>query len=294
MTQPTSDDVHVDGLTKPKSRHIPKRRKKADEEGDVEKRMPFFPVNVLGLTTKGTLAEAPFDPDAINFGVDPSRGMYGEVCGSCRFYLRDSESEVGRCQILPDDVEVPWFWTSDAYISASFEASSSFEMLMSGMFGEDSSEDDGEVYVEQRYNGKKPRRRRKVDAKKFAKTFYVDFAKVDDEKRVVIGPVLVPDVEDSQGDTVSKEDIEEAAHNFMIMSQEIQRQHNDEDTGVQVVESYIAPQDLELNGDVITKGTWMMGVHIPESRDDIWKAVKSGDLTGFSIRGTGTREIIEA
>ncbi len=292
MTQPDSSDVHVDGLIKPKSGKHSRRRKKSDD-GDVEKRFPFFPVNVLGLTTKGTLAEAPFDPEKINFGVDPSRGMYGEVCGACRFYLRDSESAVGKCQILPESTEVPWFWTSDAYISASYEASTAFEVLMSEMFGEDSSEDDGEVYVEQNYTGEKPRRRKKVKTEKFTKTFYVDFAKVDDEKRVVIGPVLVPDVEDSQGDTVSKEDVEEAAHTFMIMSQEIQRQHNDEDTEVQVVESYIAPQDLELNGDTITKGTWMMGVHIPESRDDIWSAVKSGDLTGFSIRGTGTREVIE-
>ncbi|KKL69714.1 hypothetical protein LCGC14_2112140, partial [marine sediment metagenome] len=42
------------------------------------------------------------------------------VCGACRFYLRDPSSEVGRCQVV--DGPIPWFATSDLYISADAEA----------------------------------------------------------------------------------------------------------------------------------------------------------------------------
>jgi hypothetical protein len=44
----------------------------------------------------------------------------------------------------------------------------------------------------------------------------VDIFKVDDEKHIVYGKALVPDRVDSQGDIVSKQDIETAAHNFLI------------------------------------------------------------------------------
>jgi len=42
------------------------------------------------------------------------------VCGVCRFYLRDPSSEIGRCQVV--DGPIPWFATSDLYISADAEA----------------------------------------------------------------------------------------------------------------------------------------------------------------------------
>ena len=44
----------------------------------------------------------------------------------------------------------------------------------------------------------------------------VDIYKIDEEKHIVYGKALVPDRFDSQGDKISKEDIESAAHNFLI------------------------------------------------------------------------------
>lgn len=46
------------------------------------------------------------------------------VCGSCRFFLRDSFLPVGSCQIIEGDIN--WFGTSDFYISAAAEAQSVF------------------------------------------------------------------------------------------------------------------------------------------------------------------------
>lgn len=63
------------------------------------------------------------------------------------------------------------------------------------------------------------------------------------------------------------------------------------DLGIELVESYIAPQDLDLDGlltgqDIIRKGSWVMAVHVTD--DDLWQQVKDGEITGFSIGGVAT------
>jgi len=53
------------------------------------------------------------------------------------------------------------------------------------------------------------------------------------------------------------------------------------------VESYILPEarEVEIMGQKATLpvGTWMMAAHITDP--STWAAVKSGDLTGFSVTG---------
>jgi hypothetical protein len=116
------------------------------------------------------------------------------------------------------------------------------------------------------------------------------------EKRLVYGIVQEPDSIDSQGDIVSASEIEEACHRFMIKHQQIYMQHKSKLPEVKVVENWIAPQSFNLNGQEIKKGSWVMAVKIPEGSpqdDQIWEDVKSGEITGFSIRGWARREKTE-
>lgn len=113
------------------------------------------------------------------------------------------------------------------------------------------------------------------------------FNKADPEQRIVYGVVLVPGVPDSQGDVVAPEDIEKAAHDFLARSRRIQVQH-ERPAKAEVVESYIAPADLVVAGRRVSRGSWVMAVHVLD--DELWSAVKSGRLTGFSVGGTGVRE----
>jgi DNA adenine methylase len=109
------------------------------------------------------------------------------------------------------------------------------------------------------------------------------------EQRLVYGVVLAPDVVDSQGDTISKEDIEKAAHTFMSDYQNVGLQHGLFINGrARIVESFIAPSDMTMGGELVTEGTWVMVVKVMD--DELWGAVKSGDLTGFSIGGAAVRE----
>jgi len=50
---------------------------------------------------------------------------------------------------------------------------------------------------------------------------------------------------------------------------------------VKILESYLAPADFEVDGTRIKKGTWLLAVRIVD--DELWRQIKAGDLTGFSI-----------
>jgi broad specificity phosphatase PhoE/8-oxo-dGTP pyrophosphatase MutT (NUDIX family) len=135
-------------------------------------------------------------------------------------------------------------------------------------------------------NGKKKRKPLKV-----ADTD-VQVLKVDDEKRIVYGIVLEPDVEDSQGDVVSKEDVELAAHRFLYQSAPIGIQHGAmAPDSVRPVESYIAPADFELGGQVVKAGTWVLATHVPD--EQLWQAVKKDGFGSYSVAGSGKRGPLE-
>ncbi|HBU81754.1 MAG TPA: terminase [Paenibacillus sp.] len=121
----------------------------------------------------------------------------------------------------------------------------------------------------------------------------VQIAKVDDTKQIVIGVVYQPDVEDSHGDMMDAVEIEKAAHLFMEgqHTYNIDKQHDlDADKGY-VVESYIAPCDMEIGDQVIAKGSWVAGVKVTD--DDTWEDIQKGEITGFSMFGVGKREEVE-
>jgi len=114
--------------------------------------------------------------------------------------------------------------------------------------------------------------------------------KMDEEKHLVYGVVLQPDVADLQGDIMSAEDIEKTAHNFMRKSRAIRFGHEREEKATPV-ESYIARKDFKMVDETITTGSWVLGVHV--ENDDTWQKIKSGDINSFSIGGTGTREPLD-
>ena len=118
------------------------------------------------------------------------------------------------------------------------------------------------------------------------KTFGVDIAKADDEKRIVYGIVLEPDTVDLQGDTVAVDTIETAAHDFLVKSRAVGDMHSGL-ADAEVVESYLAPSDGEMGGQSYSAGTWIMAVKVRS--DELWEMVKSGDYSGFSIGGIGAR-----
>lgn len=117
----------------------------------------------------------------------------------------------------------------------------------------------------------------------------VELFKYDEEQRLIYGVVLIPEVEDLQGDICSKEDIQEAAHDYLVKSRLIKAQHR-APTDADVVECYIAPCDIPLGKGIAPAGSWVLVTKINSAA--MWEAVKKQEITGYSIGGRGTRDEI--
>lgn len=103
----------------------------------------------------------------------------------------------------------------------------------------------------------------------------------------VLAPALVPEERDLQGDIVSAEVIEQAAHDYMQESQTVGLMHKAVAQGVVLVESYIARCDMEIEGVSVKKGTWLTGYKI--YNQELRGAILSGVFNGVSIGGEGVR-----
>lgn len=110
--------------------------------------------------------------------------------------------------------------------------------------------------------------------------------KTDDNSHFVTGVVYEPMAEDTDGNYMTAEEIEKAAHWFMKNDGDVDIQHCFEKAeGVDIVESFVAKNDMEIEGQKIAKGTWLMTMEV--SNDAVWDAIIKGDITGFSMGGVG-------
>ena len=111
----------------------------------------------------------------------------------------------------------------------------------------------------------------------------IEFKKSDTKKQIVFGEVYKPNVKDTDGNFMAAETIEKMAHDFLAnkKNSQISKSHDgNNDKGV-VVESFIVRK-----GDPdFVEGSWVVGVHVPDTK--IWEQIEKGELTGFSIEGTG-------
>lgn len=106
--------------------------------------------------------------------------------------------------------------------------------------------------------------------------------KTDDEEQIVTGVVYEPHVEDTDGNWTTPDEIEKAQRLFM-KNPKIGHEHQHLIDDAYVVESYIAPQNMEIGGETVKKGAWVMSVKI--ENEDRWNMVKNGDYNGFSLGG---------
>ncbi len=113
----------------------------------------------------------------------------------------------------------------------------------------------------------------------------------DDSQHLVYGVVLQAGIPDSQGDTIDAAQIEKTAHRFLQESRKQDVQHDETPAAVEPVESYLAPHDMVLAGQLVKKGSWVMvsKVNDPEIWERIANPRHAEPLTGYSIGGRGLR-----
>ena len=108
------------------------------------------------------------------------------------------------------------------------------------------------------------------------------------DRQIVTGPVLLPDRTDLQGDRMAAAAVEQVAHDFLTGYQQETRlglQHKAFPPGLHLIESWTLKEPWTVGKRVFPEGTWMMSVHVQDSAR--WAEIRSGALTGFSIRGVG-------
>lgn len=115
----------------------------------------------------------------------------------------------------------------------------------------------------------------------------VELWKADGPEQIIYGVVLTPGVYDSQGDIIDAGDIRKAAHKWLAEYRKHDIQHAETPASVRVVESFIAPSDMSIAGQQVLKGAWVLAAHVQDPAD--WQRVEKGELTGWSIGGTGER-----
>lgn len=117
----------------------------------------------------------------------------------------------------------------------------------------------------------------------------MDILKKDVEKQIVYGVIFEPDMVDAHEEFVAKDDIENAAHDYLIKM----RRETDEsraklshslelDDRTDIVESYIAPTDFKLDEILVKEGSWIIAMKIHD--EQLWKETEES-IIGFSAGG---------
>jgi len=126
----------------------------------------------------------------------------------------------------------------------------------------------------------------------------VSLAQIDEDKRTLIGPALIPDkhiprydeATDEEYDVFfSKDTVKQASELFLKTNRTNEHtfEHQEKIEGVSVVESWIV-EDPSMDkakhfGMDVPVGTWMVRIHV--GNDTMWDAVKEGSIRGLSIEG---------
>ena len=135
----------------------------------------------------------------------------------------------------------------------------------------------------------------------------IHFAAVNDEKRLLMGPILIPDKQ------ILRIDGEGMPYHVFFKPETIKRlsemylekkytdkstlEHDKKITGVNLVESWIVESRTKdksaMYGLSVPVGTWMGTFKV--NNDDIWENyVKTGEVKGFSIEGLFGHNLVSA
>jgi hypothetical protein len=129
-----------------------------------------------------------------------------------------------------------------------------------------------------------------------AKEYEMNLAEVDKEKKILMGPALIPnkmifrkDGESKYQVFFSESTVEQASQMYLQNGNQSNAtlQHKTKIQGMSLVESWLIT-DPEMDksksyGFNLPKGTWM--VSMKADNEQIWAKAKSGEIKGFSIEG---------
>ena len=132
----------------------------------------------------------------------------------------------------------------------------------------------------------------------------ITLAKVDEDKRLLIGAALIPDkkiyrfnpeTQKEYNVYFSKETIKRASELYLMHNNQDSAtlEHDTKISGVTAVESWIvADKDRDKSavyGIDVPEGTWMLSLRV--DNEEIWQKVKDKSVKGYSIEGYFTQKM---
>jgi len=127
---------------------------------------------------------------------------------------------------------------------------------------------------------------------------YLSLAKIDEEKRILVGAVLIPEKKIPRYDAevgeeyevyFTAETIEKAEQLFMknLNGNNATYEHSVDIDGLSVIESWISEDKKydksNMYGFKMPVGTWFVKMKV--DNDEVWEKVKKNEVKGFSIEG---------
>ena len=112
-----------------------------------------------------------------------------------------------------------------------------------------------------------------------------EFVAKEVKGEMVLGVVLAPGEKDADGDVFTKEEIEKACWDYNTNFFNVAYRHGVMLTKeeAELLESYIAPVDMEINGEKVPAGTWLQRWRVKD--EGLRKKIADGEIVGFSIGG---------
>lgn len=132
----------------------------------------------------------------------------------------------------------------------------------------------------------------------------ITLAKVDEDKRLLIGAALIPDkkiyrfnpeTQKEYNVYFSKETIKRASELYLMHNNQDSAtlEHDTKISGITAVESWIvADKDRDKSavyGIDVPEGSWMLSLKV--DNDEIWQKVKDKSVKGYSIEGFFTQKM---
>ena len=116
-----------------------------------------------------------------------------------------------------------------------------------------------------------------------------EFIKIDSERRLVGAVAYRVGEIDKQGDYVAtEEDLFEGMETFAKNGFVCGLQHESEAPAF-IVESFLTESEVLKGGKLIPEGSWWVCMKITD--DALWKRIREGDFTGFSMSGKADAQI---
>ena len=118
---------------------------------------------------------------------------------------------------------------------------------------------------------------------------------LNEELMQVTYVAMKADFTDAHGDYTSADEVRKAKESFnkaLIQKQTMSNLfHMFETTAFDVIESYLAPADMSLNGHFVQKNDWLVTLQIND--ESLWEMIKKGEIVGVSIGAVAQVENLE-